>query len=42
MEFKPHTTRDVTSYGALLRDIVLPKEGVRQVANRTKPVGGNR
>ena len=40
MEFKPHTTRDVTGYGEPLRDIVLPNEGVRQVANRTKQADG--
>ena len=34
LEFKPDALRTVTGYGALLRDIVLPKEGVRQVANR--------
>ena len=40
MEFKPRTARGVTGYGEPLRNIVLPKEGVRQVANRTQPVGG--
>ena len=34
MEFKPDAPRDVTGYGELLRDIVLPNEDVRQVANR--------
>ena len=40
MEFKPDALRDVTGYGEPLRDIVLPNEGVRQVANRAKPAGG--
>ena len=39
MEFKPYAPRDVTGYSELLRDIVLPNEGVRQVANHTRPVG---
>jgi len=34
LEFKPDAPRDVTGYGKPLRDIVLPNEGVRQVANR--------
>ncbi len=34
MEFKPDDPRDVTSYGVPLKEIVLPNEGVRQVANR--------
>ena len=41
MEFKPGAPRDVTGYGEPLEDIVLPNEGVRQVANRTKPAGGS-
>ena len=41
MEFKPCATHDVTGYSEPLRDIVLPNEGVRQVANRTKPAGGS-
>ena len=40
MEFKPNATRDETGKGERLRDIVLPNESVRQVANRTQPVGG--
>ncbi len=39
LEFKLCATRTVTGYGEPLRDIVLPNEGVRQVANPTKPVG---
>ena len=34
MEFKPDAPRDVWSQVVLLRDIVLPKGRVRQVANR--------
>ena len=34
MEFKPDALRDVTGYGELLWDIVLPIEGVGQVAHR--------
>ena len=34
LESKSYATRDVTGYGEPLRDIVLPNEGVRQVANR--------
>ena len=40
MEFKPDDLCDVTGYGEPLRDIVLPNEGVRQVANRTVPASG--
>jgi hypothetical protein len=35
LEFKPYATCDVTGYNEPLRDIVLPNEGVRQVANCT-------
>ena len=40
MEFKPDATRDVTGYGVPLRDIVLPNEDARQVANHAKPARG--
>jgi hypothetical protein len=40
LEFKPDAFCDVTVYGEPLKDIVLPNEGVRQVADRTKLGGG--